>query len=196
MDTPSSAPDAPQPETSIDLLRRARGGDSDALDRLWRIHRPRLQRWARGRLPGWARNLVDTDDIVQDTLLHTVQRLDGFEPRHSGAFQAYLRQALNNRIRDEIRKVGRRPAGEELRDEHVDQGASPLELAIGEDAMRRYERALERLDGDEQSLIVARIELGLSFVEVAQATDRPTADAARMAVGRALVRLATEMDRE
>jgi hypothetical protein len=37
--------------------------------------------------------------------------------------------------------------------------------------------------------------MGLNYQEVADATDRPSADAARMAVGRALVRLAKEMDR-
>jgi DNA-directed RNA polymerase specialized sigma24 family protein len=37
------------------------------------------------------------------------------------------------------------------------------------------------------------VELGMSFEEVAAATGRPSADAARKAVSRALLRLADEM---
>lgn len=138
---------------------------------------------------------MDTDDLVQETLLQTVRHVDGFDPKHSGAFQAYLRRALDNRIRDQIRRVQRRPQAGELEDEHEAREASPLEEAIGSEALRRYEAGLDRLSDDDQSLIVARIEMGLSFDEIAQMTNRSSADAARMAVGRALVRLAAEMDR-
>jgi RNA polymerase sigma-70 factor (ECF subfamily) len=151
-------------------------------------------RWAHGRLPRWARDIVDTEDLVQETLLHTIHRVNGFDPHHSGAFQAYLRRALDNRIRDEIRRVRRRPAGEALADERRDPAASPLEEAIGAQALERYEAALARLTDDEQSLVVARIEMRLGFDEIATMTGRPSADAARMAIGRALVRLASEMD--
>ena len=34
---------------------------------------------ARGRLPSWARQTVDTSDLVQDTLQHTFARLGGFK---------------------------------------------------------------------------------------------------------------------
>jgi RNA polymerase sigma factor (sigma-70 family) len=183
-------------DLSVELLHRARAGDESALELLCGIHRPLLRRWARGRLPRWARDAIDTEDLVQETLLHTVHRVDGFEPRHSGAFQVYLRRALDNRIRDEIRKVRRRPPGEEILDEHEDPSASPLEEAIGTEAMRRYESALDRLDEDDRSLIVARIEMALAFDEIARMTGRPTPDAARMAVSRALVKLAAKMDRD
>jgi RNA polymerase sigma-70 factor (ECF subfamily) len=59
------------------LLVRARSGDHAALDRLFLRHLRPLQRWASGRLPGWARGLADTDDLVQDTLLHTLKRVGG-----------------------------------------------------------------------------------------------------------------------
>ena len=43
--------------------------------------------------------------------------------------------------------------------------------------------------------MIARIELGCSYAEVAELMDKPSADAARMTVSRALVRLAEEMRR-
>ena len=83
--------------SSLHLFRRARRGDSSALDALFARHLPRLRRWAHGRLPKWARSVADTTDLVQDVLLQTFRRLANFEPRRDQALQAYLRMAIDNR---------------------------------------------------------------------------------------------------
>jgi RNA polymerase sigma-70 factor (ECF subfamily) len=132
--------------------------------------------------------------MIQDTFMRTMRNLENFEPRNDGAFGGYLRQALNNRIRDEMRKVHGRPGRDALGEDHRDEGASPLEEAIGAEALERYENALRSLSDDDRALVLARIEMGLSYDEVATATGKPTSDAARMAVGRALIRLAKGMD--
>ena len=181
--------------SSVELVARARDGDSRALEQLFARYRPLLHRWAQGRLPRWARDLLDTDDMIQETLLSTFRNVGQFAPRHDGALAAYLRQALQNRIRDEVRKVHARPGRGSLDDGTRDAGASPLEEAIGSEALQRYETALARLPQSDRELILARVEMGLSYAEVAASTERPSPDAARMAVGRALVRLAEEMDR-
>jgi RNA polymerase sigma-70 factor (ECF subfamily) len=138
---------------------------------------------------------MDTDDLVQETLIRAVKRIEGFEPRHEGAFQAYLRQAIVNRIRDEVRRSSRSPTAAELTEDHQDKAASPLEEAIGREATERYEGALARLRPDEREAIVARVELDSSYAEIARSLGKPSIDAARMAVGRALLRLAEEMNR-
>jgi RNA polymerase sigma-70 factor (ECF subfamily) len=183
----------PGSETTFHLLERVRAGDDGALDMLLARYLPRLQRWARGRLPRWARDVTDTDDLVQETLLRSFKQMERFEHRHEGALHAYLRQALVNRIRDELRRKGRAPERRELYDEHADGAASPLEAAIGTEAMERYEAALARLREEDREAIIARVELGLSFEELADALGKPTADAARKTAERALVRLAEEM---
>jgi len=104
----------------MNLLAKARKGDGQAVELLFERCLPALRRWARGRLPSYARDLADTQDLVQETVLHTLNKLESFEPRHQGALQAYLRQAVANRIRDEIRRVTRRPVPEEWGDRHVD----------------------------------------------------------------------------
>lgn len=182
-------------ESTFHLINRARAGDRDALERLFTRHLRPLQRWAKGRLPGWARDLADTDDLVQDTLVQTFKRIEGFEPRGVGALQAYLRQAVLNRIRDELRRKGRRPDVTDLDGLEVDGAQSPLEQAIGQEAVERYERALERLKPEEREAIIARVEVGYSYEELAEALGKPTPDAARKAAQRALVRLAEEMKR-
>ncbi len=197
MDDPKLFPSADVTSTA-DLLRRARQGDDEALNDLFRRHAAPLRRWARGRLPQWTRDLRDTEDLVQETLVQTLRRIDAFEPRHEGALQAYLRQALTNRIRDEVRRVHRHPGVEGLDDAdyHPDAGASPLEEAIGREAMERYETALQRLRPEERDIIVARVEMQQPYQQIAQMYGKSSSDAARMAVSRALVRLAEEMDVE
>lgn len=195
--TPSSSSGAEGDLTSTsDLLARARTGDADALNQLYARYLPLLRRWARGRLPGWTRDLRDTDDIVQETLVQTLRRIDDFNPRHEGALQAYLRQAVVNRVRDEVRRVGRRPASAEMPADYEDPGRSPLDLAIGHEAASRYEAALQKLRPEDRELIVARVEMGNSYQQIASEHGKSSADAARMAVARALVRLAEEMDSE
>ena len=77
-----------------------------------------------------------------------------------------------------------------------DGAPSPLAQAIGHEGIERYEAALERLRPADREAIVARIELQQSYEEVAAALGKPTPDAARVAVTRALARLVEEMDHE
>lgn len=200
-DPGSASPDMPpsgglDDASSVELVARARDGDREALDHLITRYRPILKHWAAGRLPAAARDLVDTEDLIQDTLIKTLRNVEHFTPRHDGALGAYLRQALSNRLKDEVRRVQARPRREPLRDEHADDEASPLQQAIGIEALRRYEQALGRLSEEDRELVLARIEMGLTYEQIARAMSKPSADAARMAVARALVRLAREMDHE
>ncbi len=66
---------------------------------------------------------MDTDDLVQETVIRAVKRIDQFESRHEGALQAYLRQAILNRIRDEVRRTKRSPVATPLDDNATDHGA-------------------------------------------------------------------------
>jgi RNA polymerase sigma-70 factor (ECF subfamily) len=182
-------------EATLDLLDRVKQGDRTALDTLLERCIPALNRWAHGRLPASARGMEDTADLVQTTVMSALRRLQAFESRHQGALQAYLRQALMNRIRDLVRQRDRRPVREEMPEQLADDGTSPLELAIGAENVARYEAALQRLRPSDREAIVNRIELQLGYDELAVALDKPTAQAARMAVMRAMRRLAEEMRR-
>ena len=194
--SPGDSPGSPGSlESTFTLIERARAGDAEALDQLFARFRKPLQRWASGRLPKWARDISDTEDVVQETLLQTFKRIGEFEPRRVGALQAYLRQAVLNRIRDELRRKGRQPPATDLDDVEVDSAESPLEQAIGREAVERYEQALARLKAEEREAIIARVEMGYSYEELAEALGKPTADAARKTAQRALVRLAEEMQR-
>lgn len=181
------------PEATVELIERVKSGDSAALDRLIARCLQPLCRWAHARLPPWARDMQDTADLVQDAVIAAMRRLDVFEVRHQGALQAYLRLAVMNRIRDIIRRQASRPQKAELTDDLPDDGASPLEQAIGAQNIRRYDDALERLRPEDREAIIGRLELQYSYEQLALLLDKPSAAAARMAVTRAMRRLADEL---
>src|SRR5262245_47225133 len=63
-------------EPTIELVVRAQSGDRHAVEALLQRSIPQLKRWAHGRLPAAARNTLDTGDLVQETVLHVLRRLD------------------------------------------------------------------------------------------------------------------------
>jgi RNA polymerase sigma-70 factor, ECF subfamily len=184
---------APDLLMTSDLLTRAQGGDRAAVETLIMRYRPRLERWASGRLPLYARSLFDTGDIIQETLLKAIENLGEIEVRGPGSFEAYVRRSVLNRVRDQIRWARRRPPYGGEMEAIPDVGPSPLESAIGEDVIARYEAALEKLSEEERQLIHFRIELALGYDEIAAMTGRVSPDATRMAIQRALRRLAEHM---
>jgi RNA polymerase sigma-70 factor (ECF subfamily) len=206
--TPSRKPASGQPEPereagshtllsdepTIELVLKAKGGDRLALEALLQRSLPRLKRWAHGRLPQAARGHIDTGDLVQDAAMNAIARLETFEPRSVGALQAYLRQSVINRIRDEMRRVGRRPAPVELKEEPASAEASPQERAIAQEDYERYRAALKRLRPKDRELVVARVEAQWTLAEVTEQFGFATPDAARMAVTRALNQLKKQFD--
>ncbi len=180
--------------TSLELIRLVRKGDRAAAEALFARHLPRLHRWARTRISRSARHHVDTSDVVQDAAFNVFQRLDTFEPRHKGALQAYLRRAVINRLHDEHRRIARTPDDTSLPVDITDDARlSPFDELASAETIANYKRALATLPQPDQQAVVARIEMGYSYQQIALMLNRPSADAARMAVTRALVRIAQQI---
>lgn len=180
-------------ESTADLLAQVRENRPYARDRLLKRYIPDLTRLAHGRLPKQARGLVDTDDIVQSTLIRALDHVKDFEPEREGAFLAYLRRILFNAIIDEARRVKRTPASSPIREDLANHDRSPLEDAIGSETLRAYEAALERLTDQQRNAVVGRLEYGYGYGRLARELGSPSANAARMLVSRAMVRLAELM---
>jgi RNA polymerase sigma-70 factor (ECF subfamily) len=182
-------------DSSVELLRKAQSGDNDALNRLLTRYLPRLQRWARGKLPWGLRTMLDTEDLVQDAIINALPHLDKLEIRTERALEFYLQRAVRNRIIDLHKRARRRPARKEIPEHFAADDTSPEVAAIGAEALDRYERALASLKDEECQAIVLRVELGLDYKELAAQLGKPSSDAARMLVTRAIVRLADKMGR-
>jgi RNA polymerase sigma factor (sigma-70 family) len=180
-------------EDSLLLIERAREGDGRALEELCRRYLPRLRHWASGRLPARSRGMLETLDLVDEAVMATLSRIGTLDLRQEGALLAYLRQVVLNRIRDEGRRQQRRPEPVEMPADLRDAGPSPLEELVGRETLERYEDALTRLRPGDREAIVGWVELGYSLAELQQLLGKPSPDAARMTLSRALARLAEEM---
>lgn len=180
-------------ETTVDLVDRSRVGDEMARNRLVQRYLPLLTRWAHGRLPHTARDLSETADLVQVTLLRAFQNLPAFDVQGPGAFFGYLRHIMSNLLRDEMRRVGRRPLMAELDERLEESEPTPLASSITFETLKAYETALARMDPEQRELVVMRVELGMPHEEIAAVTGSPSPNAARMRVARALADLARQM---
>ena len=175
-------------EPTVELVLRARQGDSHAAEAILQRCLPKLKRWAHGRLPAGVRAYMDTGDLVQETALHVLGRLDTIELRHVGAMQAYLRQSVINAVRDAVRRIGRNPGAVELPEDLRSRDATPLETAIRAETYQRYRDALATLRPRDRDLIISRVDLQWSTSEIAEHFGLST-ETARRVVTRALQRL-------
>jgi RNA polymerase sigma-70 factor, ECF subfamily len=173
-------------ESTETLLLLVRQGDGSARDRLMARYLPLLRRWAHGRLPQRQRDIADTDDLVQVTLIRALNHLQEFESNGSGSLLAYLRQILLNEVRGELRKRQVRGEQIDIADaELFDDGESVVAHLVGHQRLRAYEAALATLGREQQELVVMRVEFGLDYAEIALEV-ASTPNAVRMRLVRAL----------
>jgi RNA polymerase sigma-70 factor (ECF subfamily) len=92
--------------TSVSLLEKLRQpNDQAAWDRLIKLYSPLLKQWLRS----FEVQDADADDLVQEVLGVVVRELPRFERERTGAFRAWLRQVLVNRLRNFWRSRQHRP---------------------------------------------------------------------------------------
>lgn len=198
MSPPSSRPDGDSEQL---LLDRLLAGSDAGINGFFERYTPWLRRRGRGRLPQWARNGTSTSDLVQDVLHRTYLRLDWFESKHVGALKAYLRTALENRVRDELRRATRRL---EISRAHARaapvlpyEDATPQYRHVqNEEMWKQYRDGLKGLKDRDRRLIVGRAELGYSYKQLAAIEGLPSPDAARKALKRAVIRLSAAMPKK
>jgi RNA polymerase sigma-70 factor (ECF subfamily) len=147
---------------------RAQRGDEEALNDLLARYLPRLRQWASGRLPANMRSMLDMNDSSRMRSSTRCAISTRFRSGTRDRCRRYLRRAIKNRIIDLYRRRAHRPGREELPEDAKAADPSPLELAIGAEALENYERALETLSESDREAIVLRLELGFEFQAIAQ----------------------------
>lgn len=172
------------------LLDRARNGDQRAFDQLFHRYHLALMRWAHGRLCTSARGQNETRDVVHISLYKAFHSLNGFVYRHPGSFLGYLHEILRNEVATVNRRWMSRKPDSEVTGDQPDPGPGPEGEYEEKERLALYERALATLPARDQELIRMR-EMGLTNAEVADEASIATPNAARMAVTRAIERLAS-----
>ncbi len=194
------ADDADEWVRTTELVARSQAGDQAAFAALMGRFTPRLSGFLHSRLPPARRALTDTDDALQEIRLKVWQALPRFEPRGIGSFWWFMRQVARNRVTDEWRKAARRSevtaatgAAKGVAPEPIDPAATPQGAAISVEEQELFEEALATVPEQARCAVVLRLELGLDYGGIARDVGYPSPDAARVAIRRALVKVATEI---
>jgi RNA polymerase sigma-70 factor, ECF subfamily len=193
---------------SIILVKKAKAGDEEALNDLFRRYYPRVLQIVRLRLGPALRARLESQDIVQDAFARAVAGFDRFEMREESAFIHWLSEIVRNSIRDkhDYFQAKKRGSGKEAQPVDVDEreevrhrtlpggDATPSRIYQGKEDILRLAAALDGLDQEARDVIVFRDIEDLPFAEIGKMTGR-SEDAARMLYSRAKAKLAERFEK-
>lgn len=192
---------------SLELLRRAQGGDRAALNDLFERYYERVRPIVRVRLSPALRRRVDSGDILQQVFDKAAQIYDRFEVRNEANLIGWLARIAEHQIHDEADKqsAGKRRADLEVAlsggddEPSIDLPADdpgPGSLSAARDQQRALEDAIAALPLPLRDVVLMRDYQGMSWKQIASETGRPSADAARMAHNTALIKLGERLKRD
>lgn len=191
------------PDTTEQLIARARRHDEQALNELLDRHTQRLLDSIRAELGGRVRQRLESQDVMQQVYLDALRDIDRFEDRGKDSFYHWLRRIAVNRICDVDRKAFKTAKRRgELRAADLGRDASMMGLldAMGgtvtrpsmaaglDERVGLLKGALEKLSDDQREVIELRYLTQLNVAETAARMDR-TQRAVRSLSVRALIRL-------
>jgi RNA polymerase sigma-70 factor, ECF subfamily len=163
------------------LIRRAQGGDSTAVTRLYELHADIIYRYIAYRVPD-----EEVEDLTADVFVKMVEGLPGY--RITGApFEAWLYRIAAARIADHYRRTNQRPQVE-LPERMTDRDPLPEEQLMHEQELSTLREALQQLSEDQQTVMILRFIERRSHEEVAQIMDKTTSNV-KTIQHRALVQL-------
>lgn len=133
------------------LVRLARQGDEDSLERLYEIHRERVFRLA----CLYSRSPEDAEDILHETFIKAFLRIRFFRERPGASFGAWLNRICVNHARDVSRKqsrekIDRRFSPEDCNGRLASGDMSPVKSAELEQASRFIQDALQKLTAKQR----------------------------------------------
>ncbi len=184
-------------ETS-DLLQQARAGSPEALNRLYERCAGRLLAFIRLRLGQDLRSRLESRDILQSTLLKSLDHLRDFNGNETRSLMAWLARIAEREIKD-CADFHHRQRRDAARDVPVEDGAwlpaltrSALSRVILDEEAKRLEAALDALDPSHREVILLRKFEELPFAEIGQRLGK-TDDACRMLLARAMTALTLKL---
>jgi len=183
-----------------DLIQQAKAGSPDALNALYERSGGRLLAYIRLRMGRDLRARLESRDILQATLLKSIQHFDDFRGSYTPSLMAWLAAIAEREIRDRADHAHRhrRDAAREVPiEDDVELPAparSALTHAILSEEAERLESALESLTPAHREVILLRKFQELSFGEIGQRLGK-SEDACRMLFARAMTALTLALDR-
>jgi len=203
---PDPPPNRRDDACTRDLLHLVCRGDRHALGVLFDRYYELVRKVARHRLGRGLRQLMDSNDVLQETFVHATRNFDRFEPRGNGCLFNWLARIAETTImgiakyfRACKRDTGRALSAEDDLEQHgievSDRGPSPSECLAAREEARLVERCVWSLPAHYRDIIILRDYAGQSWKVIADAHGRPSEAAARMMHAKAIVELHKELRR-
>jgi RNA polymerase sigma-70 factor (ECF subfamily) len=183
------------------LLDRVRDGDRAALDDLLVRSRPALRDFVEFHLDPRLRARVDPSDVLQETQLELVRRMDDFLRKRPMPFRLWLRKKAYERLlnlrRDHLTRARRSVLREAVLPDRsslilarplLSASPSPSQRLASRELAERLSRAVENLSETDREILLLRHAEDLPFEDIACLLDIEPATA-RQRFGRALLRL-------
>ncbi|TWU36599.1 RNA polymerase sigma factor CnrH [Novipirellula aureliae] len=176
----------PSDDQTETLLKAAKGGDADAVNRLLERHRESVRRLVKMRLDRKVQRRVDVSDVVQDVLLEANGRLEKYLNDPAMAFHLWIRQIAWDRIIDTYRRhrvsakrnmdreqAMHAPATQDqssiqLAAQLCDPALTPSTAATQRELATKVEAAIEQLVEQDREMILMRHYEHLSNLEIAE----------------------------
>jgi RNA polymerase sigma-70 factor (ECF subfamily) len=183
------------------LLEGIRRGDARALESLLERYRPELRAFVESHFDPRLRARVDPSDIVQETQMEVVRRMDDFLAHQPMPFRLWLRKKAMDRLlnlrRDHLARARRSVAREQALPDRssllvagplLARAPSPSQQLQARERAERISRAVACLAHADREILLLRHAEDLPFEEISCLLDIEPA-AARKRFGRALIRL-------
>ena len=183
------------------LLHQVRAGEPQARNELFSKHRDFLHRFVALRTSRMLQARLDPSDVVQETQLEALRRLDEYLARPTLCFRLWLRQLAYDRLLQLRRRHVRAQCRSVNRDIHLPEDSSvqlarqllsaspePSAELLNKELVRRIREAVHQLPEADREMVLLRDFEGLSNQEAAQLLDLKSATASQR-YGRALIRL-------
>jgi RNA polymerase sigma-70 factor (ECF subfamily) len=186
------------------LVVLAKAGDKSALNRLYNIYSERVRWMVRFRMGGELRTKLESMDLVQDTLIHAFNGLDGFTYKNEGDFVRWLSKIAENELRGNIKKLhaDKRDIRKEVRldnygpttiagiagDAASCQAATPSVIISRKEELDKLARVMDTLKSEYREVIVLTKIEGFSYKEIAAKLDK-SSEAVRKLFSRAMAEL-------
>jgi RNA polymerase sigma-70 factor (ECF subfamily) len=164
------------------LVQRAKTGDRDALEALYKLYSPLIFRYIAYRVP----SLHDAEDITAEVFVKMVKGLPTYNPS-SVPFESWLYRIAAARVIDFRRRSGRRPLSD-LTENMADMTPLPEEQVQNKQMNLGLRSAMQQLSDEQQTILILRFVELKSHEEVANIVGKSIA-AVKTTQYRALRRL-------
>ena len=174
-------------DTNSAVLKRAKGGDRDALGNLLNRYRPYLRILALRYLDSGVRSRVDPSDVIQQTCLDIHRDIDGFRGAHEAEWIGWVRKILENNVNQVIRRHIQTQKRSIRKEAIVDQSSrahrirnagpvsnesSPSQRVMRGEQAVRLAMLLGKLPQDQREALRLRYLEGKTLLEIAERLDR------------------------